>query len=691
MAGQNAVIVRNAKKTYGGQVYILNGVNVTVPKGCIYSLLGASGCGKTTLLSCVVGVRKLDDGDIWVLGGQPGTKDSGIPGPRIGYMPQDISLVGEFSVIEALFFFGTISGMEKFEIEERYIELKDLLQLPPRDRLVKNMSGGQQRRVSFAAALLQRPELLILDEPTVGLDPVLRDNIWNYLVHITKQEGVTVIITTHYIEEAKQSDKIGLLRNGQLLAESSPNELLERFQTDSLEEAFLTLSKQQTENLRVNDPIPDTSGGINSMCNSYDFGNGNTKRVFQSNWKMRVMALLYKNALQFLRHPGGFLFSIILPVLEIMLFFHTIGLDPKNLKIYVVNEEIGACNNQKYLGNITYYDEEQTCKLTDLSCRFIAGMDDDILKMKFYDNYEKAKEELMNNRDAVGIMYFQRNFSLGMEQKLENMLTVSDDVISTSIIDVELHTPGREIILFVKQYLYKMFIEEFEKIAMECRINKKYANIPVKFEDPIYGKNEMDFGAYVTPVFLLTMLFVLATSISSSAIIVDRHSGIWDRILVQGVTTAEILIAHLITQAIIIVFQVVIALYIGFEQYDMYCKGSKIGVIVMSMLEGICGMVYGLFISVSCTSHSVANYATTGTFYPLLLLCGLIWPIEGMPKFLRWLSLTMPITIPGNALRQIMQKGTDLDKLEVYSGFLVVTVWIFALASICLFRLRYKS
>ncbi|XP_033343782.1 ABC transporter G family member 20-like isoform X1 [Bombus vosnesenskii] len=691
MAGQNAVIVKNAKKTYGGGVYILNGVNLTVPKGCIYSLLGASGCGKTTLLSCVVGVRKLDYGDIWVLGGQPGTEDSGIPGPRIGYMPQDVSLVDEFSVIDALVFFGTISGMEKFEIEERYVELKDLLQLPPRDRLVKNMSGGQQRRVSFAAALLQRPELLILDEPTVGLDPVLRDNIWNHLTQITKEEGVTVIITTHYIEEAKQSDKIGLLRNGQLLAESSPNELLERFQTDSLEEAFLTLSQQQAEDSQGSNLIPDPPGEINPIYNSYDVSNGKTKRMHQSNWKTRIRALLYKNALQFLRHPGGFLFSIVLPVLEMMLFFYTVGPDPKNLKIYVVNEETGACNSQKYLGNITYYNEEQTCKFTDLSCRFIANMDDDILETKFYDNYEKAKEKLKHNHDAVGIMYFQRNFSLGMEQKLENMLTISDDVISASIIDVELHIPDREIILFVKQYLYKMLMKELEKIVQECGISKKYANIPIKFEDPIYGKMEMEFGQYVIPVFLLTMLFILATSISSSAIIVDRHSGIWDRILVQGVTTAEILTTHLITQAIIIVFQVTLALYIGFEQYDMYCEGSKIGVIAMIMLEGICGMVYGLLISVSCTSHSLANYASTGTFYPLLLLCGLIWPIEGMPKFLQWLSLTMPITVPGKSLREIMQKGTDLDEPEVYSGFLVVTVWIFALAFICLLQLRYKS
>ncbi|KAF3423828.1 hypothetical protein E2986_00857 [Frieseomelitta varia] len=410
MAMENAVMVRNAKKGYGAAVTILNGLNVNVPRGCIYSLLGASGCGKTTLLSCVVGVRKLDSGDIWVLGGKPGTKECGIPGPRIGYMPQDVSLIGEFSLFDALQFFGRISGMENYEIgnqriytcfslgtlclEERYIELKDLLQLPPRNRLVKNMSGGQQRRVSFAAALLQRPELLILDEPTVGLDPVLRDK------------------------------QIGLLRNGQLLAESSPNELLTRFQTDSLEEAFLTLSQQQQEQSRQENinSISSPSGGINPIYNS----------------------------------------------------------------------------------------------------------------QKFYDNYEQAKNRLNNKRDAVGIMHFKKNFSLGMQEKIENMVRMSDDLISAAAIYVTLHTPNREIALFATQKLYKMFNNDFEKIVEECGLHKKYAHLPIKFEKPIYGKEDQNYGEYVIPVFLLTLLFFLPTSVSSSTIITDRDSGIWNRILVQG-------------------------------------------------------------------------------------------------------------------------------------------------------------
>lgn len=117
----------------------------------------------------------MNSGDIWVLGGKPGTAGSGIPGPRVGYMPQEISLIGEFSVIGALYYFGRINGMDSTAIEERHSFLSKLLQLPPRDRLVKSCSGGQQRRISFAAAMVHNPELLILDEPTVGLDPILRE------------------------------------------------------------------------------------------------------------------------------------------------------------------------------------------------------------------------------------------------------------------------------------------------------------------------------------------------------------------------------------------------------------------------------------------------------------------------------------------------------------------------------------
>nr|CAD7410993.1 unnamed protein product [Timema cristinae] len=142
-----------------------------------YGLLGPSGCGKTTLLSCIVGTRKLTSGNIWVLGGRPGTKNSGVPGPRVGYMPQENAQVQEFTVKESIYYFGWINGMSGQELDDSYKKLSRLLLLPPSGRFMRNLSGGQIRRVSFACALVHTPELLILDEPTVGLDPILRNTL----------------------------------------------------------------------------------------------------------------------------------------------------------------------------------------------------------------------------------------------------------------------------------------------------------------------------------------------------------------------------------------------------------------------------------------------------------------------------------------------------------------------------------
>lgn len=179
------------------------------------------------------------------MGGKPGTKGSGVPGKRVGYMPQEIALYGEFTIKETMMYFGWIFGMNTSEIIERLQFLLNFLDLPSQNRMVKNLSGGQQRRVSFAVALMHDPELLILDEPTVGVDPLLRQSIWNHLVHITKAGQKTVIITTHYIEEARCAHTIGLMRSGKFLAEESPSNLLSIYRCLSLEEVFLKLSRKQ--------------------------------------------------------------------------------------------------------------------------------------------------------------------------------------------------------------------------------------------------------------------------------------------------------------------------------------------------------------------------------------------------------------------------------------------------------------
>ena len=177
MAPDDSLVItfNKAHKSYGKKVPVLVGLDMTIPKGAIYGLLGPSGCGKTTLLQCIVGKQRLQSGSVTVFGGPPGSAVAGVPGPRVGYMPQELAMYHEFTIAETLNYFGHVFGMSSTKIAERTEFLMDFLDLPRhRKRLVRELSGGQQRRASLAAALLHEPELLILDEPTVGVDPLLR-------------------------------------------------------------------------------------------------------------------------------------------------------------------------------------------------------------------------------------------------------------------------------------------------------------------------------------------------------------------------------------------------------------------------------------------------------------------------------------------------------------------------------------
>ena len=180
--------------------------------------MGASGCGKTTLLSCIIGMIPLEGGQIIALGQKTQANEIQKAGYRIGYMPQETALIGELTIKETIYYFGQIFQMSIEKLRERYDMLHKLLELPNDDHKVENCSGGQMRRVSFAAAMIHEPDLLILDEPTVGLDPILREKIWTFMLDVTRTSKLAIIITTHYIDEARQADCVGLRRNGILLA-----------------------------------------------------------------------------------------------------------------------------------------------------------------------------------------------------------------------------------------------------------------------------------------------------------------------------------------------------------------------------------------------------------------------------------------------------------------------------------------
>ena len=213
---------------------ILTGVSAELPEGRITGILGPSGAGKTTLMRVIVGLQQVHGGSVEIFG-QP----AGSPGLRreIGYMTQAVSVYPDLTLLENLRFFAAMTNAPKNRVNEVLNEV-DLT--PQASQLVSTLSGGQQSRASLAIALLARPKLLVLDEPTVGLDPVLRKRLWQQF-HDLKAKGSTILVTSHVMDEASHCDELLLLRNGKLLAHGEPKELMDKAHAKSVEESFVSL------------------------------------------------------------------------------------------------------------------------------------------------------------------------------------------------------------------------------------------------------------------------------------------------------------------------------------------------------------------------------------------------------------------------------------------------------------------
>nr|CAH0102208.1 unnamed protein product [Daphnia galeata] len=820
--GETAVYVRNACKSFGvgkRRATVLRNLDMNVKKGTIYGLLGASGCGKTTLLSCIVGRRSLDSGDVLVLGGEPGSPESGIPGPRVGYMPQELALYGDFTIKETLEYFGRIYNLPGEFVKSQMEFIFKLLDLPPGHRYVKTLSGGQQRRVSFAVALFHEPELLILDEPTVGVDPMLRKSIWNHLVRLSTDHGRTVIITTHYIEEARQAGTIGLMRSGHLLAEETPQNLLVNHGLRTLEEVFLKLSRTErakkhgaltasgravrptdpsqqedrghdnpafictadnpdatsigipnnrtnispsptsnqywkssksvlpranedgivgltfspsrenleetTRNrhavrrlydLNVNSPIEGFSSApfdsrevisnengliktgdrstpscssASSSCGSTEVSKRPTKKrgsrtfVLSMPTAHRTAALIRKNFLITLRNIGMFAFVFLMPGLQSTLFCLAIGRDPTSLKMAVVNEELDPS-----VGRVCNYTTD--CTYSMFSCRYLRFLDNSTIIQVPYQSLSDALDATLRGT-VWGVIHFGHNFTEELLERQINGNAVDKETIQASRIGITLDWSNEQIALTLQHRLVGGFNDFNRNLVTSCDYQPVIPSIPVEFMDPVYGKKNPSFTDFMAPGIILTIAYTQAVSLTAAVFINERKQGLLDRSLVAGVRTSEILLAHLVTQFTVLVFQSSVVLLVMLLVFKITCQGSLALAMFITLLQGLCGMFYGFVVSSLCDQQTSALQLSLGSFFPNMLLSGVLWPMEGMSIYLRYLSYFIPLTHAIEALRCIFARGWGIDRPEVYWGIVVNFGWIVGLLLVCLTVIRVRK
>jgi ABC-2 type transport system ATP-binding protein len=229
---KNAVEIHDLYVVRGGRT-VLEHLDIVIGGG-VTGLLGPSGCGKSTLMRCLVGVQQVAGGTVVVFGEAAGSRPLR---DRVGYVTQAASVYDDLTVVENLRFFARVLGVDRAEVD-RVLDAVDLVN--HRDDVVGRLSGGQRSRASLAVALLGQPDLLVLDEPTVGLDPVLRKDLWS-LFHRLADRGAAVFVSSHVMDEAERCDRLLLMREGRIIADGSPTEIKEKAGADDIESAFLAI------------------------------------------------------------------------------------------------------------------------------------------------------------------------------------------------------------------------------------------------------------------------------------------------------------------------------------------------------------------------------------------------------------------------------------------------------------------
>ncbi|OCG69676.1 multidrug ABC transporter ATP-binding protein [Gilliamella sp. Occ3-1] len=644
---QTAIEAKDLTKQFGNFIAVGH-VNFSIKQGEIFGFLGSNGCGKSTTMKMLTGLLPISSGKAWLFGKPVDASDINVR-RHLGYMSQAFSLYSELTVKQNLVLHARLFGIKESKIPARVEELLKRFGLEQdAENLPDSLPLGVKQRLSLSVAVVHNPQILILDEPTSGVDPIARDDFWRLIIELSRKDKVTVFITTHFMNEAARCDRISLMHAGKVLASDTPEHIISSKHAKTLEEAFI--------NYLVDAGADDSNAEEHSVEPPKEILNQETKTLpnhhVQGFSLNRMIGCLWRETLELSRDPLRALLALLGSAILMLVMGYGITMDVEDLNFAVLDRDQSVIS-QNYILNLSgskrYFIEKEP--ITD---------------------YNDMDTRLRSNEIALAIE-IPPNFGR--------------DIQRGAPVDIAIWIDGAMPLRAetIKGYVQGMHLAWLSEKVKEVtgKSSTSLANIETRYR---YNPDIKSLPSMV-PAVIPILLLMIPSMLAALSVVREKEMGSIINLYVTPVTKAEFLLGKQVPYIIISIFSFLLLLFMAITIFAVPVKGSLFTLCLAAFAYCIISTGFGLLASTVTRSQIAVIFLTcVGTMLPAIQFSGLLNPVASLEGGGRYIGEVYPTTHMLIIARGVFNKALGFMDLHNSIFALLVTIPIVLGASIFLLK-----
>ena len=617
-----------------GDFVAVDHVDFRIRRGEIFGFLGSNGCGKSTTMKMLTGLLPASEGDAWLFGQKVNPRDIETR-RRVGYMSQAFSLYGEQTVRQNLVLHARLFHVPEAQVPGRVQAMVERFGLQEEiDSLPDALPLGLRQRLSLAVAMVHQPELLILDEPTSGVDPVARDNFWRLLIELSRRDRVTIFISTHFMNEAERCDRISLMHAGKVLVSDAPAELVRKKGAPSLEAAFIAYLEEAGGGTAAAEAQESEAPGQKAAVQAPQ------QKQQRSRFSLgRMLSYMWRETLELRRDPVRLTLALGGSVLLLFVIGFGISLDVEDLS-YAVLDHDQTTLSQNYTNNLAgsrYFVERPPLR-----------------------DYADIDKRMRSGELSLAIEIppgFARDVQRGAPAQVGAWI---DGAMPMRAETVQGYVQGMHQLWLADQALHRYGITMSNPVAIQTRYR--------------YNPDVKSLPAMV-PAVIPLLLLMLPAMLAALSVVREKELGSIINLYVTPVTRLEFLLGKQVPYVVLAMFNFALMALLAVTAFGVPIKGSLPTLIGATFIFNICATGIGLFASTFTRSQIAALFVTMiGTMIPAIQFSGLLNPVSSMEGVGKAIGLMYPATHMLNISRGVFNKALGFGDLHASFWPLIVAI-----------------